>query len=201
MMLAASISIRLLLSWVTTRRILFGWGSISFMIVAQLFHAGMVGGTLAVLLIYFLVSFHSVSIRDNLRPLASLVVIAAALGMLHFSLRTGVGVEKLWILIRDFDIGTITSLQAYSARGRGAYLSDVQVTAWLDILWNLPLRVLFFFASPFIWMVSQFRDVLGFLDGLVFLYVVLRIALDIMKRNVLKLGVCTCRWRLSSRES
>ena len=50
--LAMSISIHLLLSWVSTRRIAFGLGAISFVIVAQLFHAGMIGATLAVLLIY-----------------------------------------------------------------------------------------------------------------------------------------------------
>ena len=52
MILSMSISIYLLISWVVTRRIIFGWGSISFMMVAQLFHSGMIGGTLAVILIY-----------------------------------------------------------------------------------------------------------------------------------------------------
>ena len=57
--------------------------------------------------------------------------------------------------------------------------------AWLDLIWNLPLRVLFFLGTPFIWMVSQFRDLLGLLDALVFLYIALRITLDIKQRRFL----------------
>ena len=183
--LATSISIYLLLSWVSTRRIAFGLGAVSFMIIAQLFHAGMLGATLAVLLIYLRVSLQSFPIRDNLRPLAALVVIVAAIGVLQFSLRTGVGFEKVWGLIRDFDIDFIAVWQAGTARGRGAYLSGVAIDTWLDLIWNIPLRVLFFLGSPFIWMVSQFRDVLGLLDALAFLYVTLRITRDIMKRRLL----------------
>ena len=187
--LAMSISIHLLLSWVSTRRIAFGLGAISFMIVAQLFHAGMIGATLAVLLIYLRVSLQSVTIRDNLRPIALLVVIATAIGVLQFSLRTGVGLEKVWGFIRNFDIDFIAIWQASTARGRGAYLSGVAIETWLDLVWNIPLRVLFFLGSPFIWMVSQFRDVLGLLDAMAFLYVVLRITRDIMKRRLLTIDV------------
>ena len=183
--LAMSISIHLLLSWVSTRRIAFGLGAVSFMIVAQLFHAGMIGATLAVLLIYLRVSLQSVTIRDNLRPIALLVVVATAIGVLQFSLRTGVGLEKVWGLLRDFDIDFITIWQASTARGRGAYLSGVVIDTWLDLIWNVPLRVLFFLGSPFIWMVSQFRDVLGLLDALAFLYVTFKVTRDIMKRRLL----------------
>ena len=183
--LAMSISIHLLLSWVSTRRIAFGLGAVSFIIVAQLFHAGMIGATLAALLIYLRVSLQSVTIRDNLRPIALLVVIVAAIGVLQFSLRTGVGLEKVWGVIRDFDIDFIATWQSNTARGRGAYLSGVAIDTWLDLIWNIPLRVLFFLGSPFIWMVSQFRDVLGLLDALAFLYMTLRITRDIMKRRLL----------------
>ena len=185
MVLALSISIHLLLNWVTTRRIAFGLGAVLCMMVAQLFHAGMIGATLAVLLIYSRISLQSVTVRNNLRPLALLLVMATAIGILQFSLRTGVGLEKLWALLRDFDINIIASWHAYSARGRGAYLSGVEMDVWLDLAWNLPLRVLYFLGSPFIWMVSQFRDILGLLDALVFLYVTLRITLDIKQRRFL----------------
>ena len=133
MVLALSISIHLLLSWVTTRRIAFGLGAVSFMMVAQLFHAGMIGATLAVVLIYSRVSLQSVTVRDNLRPLALFMVMATAIGLLQFSLRTGIGLEKLWALLRDFDINTITSWHAYSARGRGAYLSGVEMDVWFGL--------------------------------------------------------------------
>ena len=81
MVLALSISIHLLLSWVTTRRIAFGLGAVSFMMVAQLFHAGMIGAALAVVLIYSRVSLQSVTVRDNLRPLALFMVMATAIGL------------------------------------------------------------------------------------------------------------------------
>ena len=189
MVLALSISIYLLLSWVTSRRISHGIGALSFAILAQLFHAGMIGATLAVLLIYSRVSLQSVTIRDNLRPLALFFVLAATIGVLQFSVRTGVGLEKVWGLVRNFDIDFITEWQSSTARGRGAYLSGFQMDMWSDLIWNLPLRVLFFLGTPFIWMVSQLRDVLGFLDALVFLYLTLRITRDTMKRRYLTIDV------------
>ena len=185
MVLALSISIYLLLSYVSTRRIAFGLGAVSFAIIAQLFHAGTVGATLAVLLIYSRVSLQSITVRDNLRPFVLLVVLATAVGVLQFSLRTGVGLEKVWGLLSDFNIDTIASWQAYSARGRGAYLSGIAMDAWLDLIWNLPLRLLFFLGSPFIWMVSRFRDVLGFLDAFVYLYIAFRVTLDIKRQRLL----------------
>ena len=186
LVLALSISIYLLLSCVATRRIAAGLGAVSFAIVAQLFHAGVVGATLAILLIYSRVSLQSVTVRDNLRLLALFFVIATALGLVQFSLRTGVGLEKVLGLLRDFDINTIASWQEYSARGRAAYLSGVEMDAWSDLIWNLPLRVFFFLGSPFIWTVSRFRDLLGLLDALVLLYMALRITLDMKKRSVLR---------------
>ena len=186
--LALSISIYLLLNWVATRRIAYGLGALSFMIVAQLLHTGMIGGTLGVLLIYSRVSLQSVTVRDNLRPLALFAVLATAIGVLQFSIRTGVGLEKIWGIIRDFDISFIAIWQSSTARGRGAYLSGIEIDAWLDLIWNLPLRVLFFLGTPFIWMVSRFRDVLGFLDALVFLYIASRIMLDIKQRRFLAIA-------------
>ena len=188
MVLTLSISIYLLLSWVTTRRIVSGLGAVAFVIVAQLFHAGMIGATLAVLLIYSRFSLQSITVRDNLRPVALFGLIAATIGVLQFSLRTGVGLEKVWSLLREFDIETITGWQSYSARGRGAYLTTVEMNGWLDLVWNIPLRILFFLGTPFIWMASQFRDFLGLLDALILLYMALRITLDIRQRRLLTIG-------------
>ena len=181
MVLALSISIHLLLSWIATRRIVFGLGSVLFAVFAQLFHAGMIGATLVVLLIYTRLSLQSVTIRNNLRPLILLVVGGTAIAIFQLSLRTGVGLEKVWSLLQDFEIDTIASWQAYSARGRGAYLSNVEMDSWSDLIWNVPLRVVFFLGSPFVWMMSQFRDVLGLLDAFVYLYFFVRVILDIRR--------------------
>jgi hypothetical protein len=182
---ALSISIYMLLRWITHRRIFCGLGALLFMIVAQIFHAGMVGGTVGVAVIYLGVSLRSITVRDNLRPIALFVVAASAIGLVQFSIVTGIGIEKFWGLVRDFDIGFITEWQARTARGRGAYLAHVEIDTWLDLLWNAPFRMLFLIGTPFVWMVSEFRDVLGFLDALVFLFLVYRILLDISRRRLL----------------
>ena len=136
------------------------------------------------------VSLQSVTIRDNLRPIALLVVIATAIGRAAVQLyELGVGLEKVWGFIRNFDIDFIANWQSSTARGRGTYLYGVEINAWSDLIWNIPLRVLFFLGSPFIWMVSQFRDVLGLLDAIAFLYISVRITWDIIKRRVLTIDV------------
>ena len=186
--LAVSISIYLLLCWVTCRRIIFGWGAIFFMLFAQMFHAGLIAGTLTILLIYSGVSFQSLSIRDNVRPIALFVMGATGIALAQFSLRTGVGIEKIWGIVSEFDIDAISSLQAYSARGRGAYLSNLQVTSFFDFVWQVPLRVFFFFGSPFVWMVSKFRDILGLLDAMVFLLFTVGIVRHVKKHRLLALN-------------
>ena len=185
MVLALSIAIRLLVSWVTTRRISSGIGAVVFIIIAQLFHAGVIGATLAILLIYSGVTFQSITVRDNLRPLALFAVFAALIAAFLFSVRTGVGLEKVLGLIRHFDVDVIALWQFNTSTGRGGYLPGVEIDEWLDLIWNIPLRVLYFLGSPFIWMVSQFPDVLGLLDAVVFLYMALRIMLDTRQRRFL----------------
>jgi len=183
MVLALSISIYLLLRWLNTRLIAFGLGAIVSVVVAQLFHAGMIGATVVIMLTYARVSLQSVTVRNNLRPIALLIVAAVAISVLQFSLRTSIGLEKISGFLYDFSLDTIASWQAYSARGRGAYLSAVELTTWLDFVWNVPLRVFFFLGSPFIWMASRFRDMLGMLDGMVILFFGMKITVDIMQRR------------------
>ncbi len=183
--LALSISIHLLVSWVNTRRIAFGLGAVFFIALAQLFHAGMIGGTVAILFIYSRTSLQSVSIRDNLRPLVLIAVLIAVAGTLVFSLRTGVGLEKVWLFMSSFNLDFVSLWQSNTAKGRTAYLTGVELHAWSDLIWNVPLRVLYFLGTPFVWMVGGLQDTLGLLDALVFLYVTSRIILDVAKRRVL----------------
>ena len=183
MVCALSVSIYLLLRWMSTRRIRHGWGALLFAVISQLFHAGLFGVTVAVLLIYISGSLRAVTVRDNVRPVALFMIVAATVGMLQYSLRTGVGIEKLWGLLQAFNVDTLESLQSYSARGRGAYLSNVRIVTWVDLVWNTPLRIVFFLGTPFIWMVSQFRDFLGLLDALTLLYLASHISVSLIRRR------------------
>lgn len=182
---ALVVSIHALAKWTATNRIAHWLTALVMMVTAQLFHAGMVAGTLAILAISFLVWMRSAGVRADVRSAFLLLAVAAALWLaVPAALDAEFGVDKIASLFDEFGVEVLAEWHAYSARGRAAYLSEVAIDHWADLSWFLPLKLLYFFGSPFAWMISVAADLLGFLDGLVFLYLTAAIA-----ANALKVGM------------
>lgn len=107
-----------------------------------------------------------------LRPLifffAGVVIAAIAYGMFV----AGVGYDKLG-MIQD-------GLGAYYSRvadARTAYLTDLVPNAWYDLIWQIPIRIVYFLFMPFPWLLTQASDYLAFVDAIIWaglLFVILR---------------------------
>jgi len=67
----------------------------------------------------------------------------------------------------------VRRLQAYRAQGRAAYLENFHPVKPIDIIWQLPIRIIYFLFTPFLWMVSSSADFIGLAD--VAIYIVLMI--------------------------
>ena len=51
---------------------------------------------------------------------------------------------------------------------RTSYLVEILPYSYFDLFWQTPLRVLYFLFTPFPWMISNVKDVFGFLDILIY---------------------------------
>jgi len=52
--------------------------------------------------------------------------------------------------------------------GRTSYLLEILPYSYFDLIWQTPLRMLYFLFTPFPWMISYVKDALGFLDMLIY---------------------------------
>ena len=183
--LSFSMSLYFLVKWVAVGRITRGLLSLVLAATAQLFHSGMIMGTLSTAAIYLR------GIARGARARAFVVyglwfgaIVVALVLAIRFGLETGIGMKKVVGLLTELDLEIVARWQRYAARGRAGYLANLQIETWSDVVWQTPLRLFFFLGSPYIWMVSRLDDLLGLVDGLFFVYVVVRISRDIRGTDV-----------------
>lgn len=136
-----------------------------FIFLAGLFHSGVFVFFAGLALIIVVKQFKRL-IKLNMRMSKQMlfaVVTMAFLGL--FILALGVGQDKLGILLNlEYSLN-------YVANERAGYLQDLHVKSPLDILWQAPIRVVYFLFAPFPWMIHASIDVIGMLDGFVYLMI------------------------------
>ena len=57
-------------------------------------------------------------------------------------------------------------------RGRAQYLGGMSVNNVFDFIWQTPIRIIFFYLTPFIWMISTVGDLVGLLDALLLFFLI-----------------------------
>lgn len=138
-------------------------------LVAFAFHYGCVALLFAWAIMPVVAQFRA---RQNLGArlglaIASGVVSAGFVAVLYFS-----GVVDA--LMPKADLAELSAeslgegLQT-AARSRAAYLENLTISSPLDVLWQLPIRMVYFLLTPFPWMWSAFVDAFGVLDLSVYL--------------------------------
>jgi len=55
-----------------------------------------------------------------------------------------------------------------AARDRAAYLENMTPNNFLDVIWQTPIRIVYFYLTPFPWMIEMMRDLFGFFDALLY---------------------------------
>jgi 4-amino-4-deoxy-L-arabinose transferase-like glycosyltransferase len=100
----------------------------------------------------------------------SFLRVTAALGLLAFIgalvLQIGWGLGGFGYLRNG-----VTSLgqhQINAALGRAAYLTGLTMQSTWDVVWQTPIRVVYFLFAPFPWMVQEGKDIFGFIDALLY---------------------------------
>ena len=98
------------------------------------------------------------------------------------------GLEKIGGLRKTTSaINWLAKEQASRAHGRAAYLKGMLPSSYFDLVWQTPIRVVYFLYAPFPWMVRTTEDILGLLiAALNFLATILFLSsLSVIWRNPL----------------
>ena len=190
--LSFSLSIYWFVKWIVTERYhLVSW-AILWMLVSQLFHTGMVTGTLVMsfFVAYYTVTRHwfkLVRIRVFLRDVRASLLSLGLVLLLSIGLSTmvshGYGLDKLQSLRTERVLVVLADWQERSARGRASYLGGQSADEWPQIVLQGPIRLAHFLGAPFAWQISRLRDLWGFVDGM-FLIVLTMLALRDVGRGV-----------------
>ena len=85
-----------------------------------------------------------------------------------FMLKNNIGTEKLYLNKGGLSNDKVAWIQESSADGRAAYLAGFSSNNLIITLLRLPVRMIFFLYTPFIWMVSKLIDLLGLLDAILY---------------------------------
>lgn len=166
-----AMSVLYVVRWYKGRRLTSAAAAVVSLLVSMAFHSG----GLAVLLFaglwliggwfYALLSGKMDALgRNTVALIVGLAVVAAVLA-------SGFGQQKFSGL-ESGDLSALSERQEGFARGRTAYLEDLRANSATDLLWQTPVRLVYFLFAPFPWMLQTGSDAFGVLDSTLFVILV-----------------------------
>jgi len=96
------------------------------------------------------------------------IVLMGTFSIVIFALlAAGVGLQKLKST-DDFSAGSLVDIQISTARDRTAYMSDVSASNYVDLLFQMPLRTVYFIVLPLPWQIQNKMDAVGAFDAMLY---------------------------------
>lgn len=102
-------------------------------------------------------------------------IIGIAVFVVLFMYNNNIGTEKLYLNSGGVDAEKLAWIQEASAEGRAAYLQGFSSNNIFITILQLPIRMLYFLYTPFIWMIRKPIDLLGLLDAILYVYITIKI--------------------------
>jgi len=147
------------------------------------FHLGMIIGIFIGALVSIVYMIKFLKKRELKQAKKSILVFIVISLIITVVFLTGFGFEKIPSELSDVSVD-LAKIQITAARDRAAYLTGLKVQNKLDIILQFPIRFAYFLFAPFFWMVKVPIDIIGFLDGL--MYLVLTILILFKFRDLFK---------------
>jgi 4-amino-4-deoxy-L-arabinose transferase-like glycosyltransferase len=161
-----------LIRWFHGRRIAWFAGALASFAAGLAFHTAVAFIVLGSFVLLSFDVYRSARTSDPEALLRSGLLMAGAATVCALVIATGFGLQKLGSL-EELTVETIAEQQGYATRSGGAtYLEGLRPNTWLDLLWQVPLRAIYFLFTPFPWMVRGLPDLLALMDGLLWLMLV-----------------------------
>lgn len=136
----------------------------------------------AFLIIGFLLILKN-GIKKKSDVLKLLFILGISALVILYMYKNNIGTEKLYLNKGGLDAEKLAWIQEASAEGRAAYLQGFSNSNIFITILQLPIRMLYFLYTPFIWMVRKPIDLLGLLDAVLYIYITFKI---IKNRKVIK---------------
>jgi len=147
--------------------------ALTMLLISMSFHSG----GAAVLLfagLWLIGSWCKALFSGNSRVLAkNTLALIVGLSVVIAVAASGFGLQKFNGLDSG-DVDVLTEKQTGFAIGRTAYLEDLHANSPVDLLWQAPIRLVYFLLAPFPWMLHSPTDAFGFFDSVLFFFLVAR---------------------------
>jgi hypothetical protein len=165
-----TLGVYFIVRWHRTQRVAHLTAALALLLVASGFHSAMVFATAGVVYVSIRAGAARAAPVHGVRRLVRVAAgVALSVAVVALVMRTGWGLDKLGPL-DSLSVETLSDAQsAAAAKGGAGYLQGLPIRGPLDLVWQLPIRVVFLLFTPFPWMVRGLADLLGLLDALLYL--------------------------------
>lgn len=158
-----TLSLYFFVKWFYTNKFIYFVLSVIFPLIAGPMHQGIPFAAIGYFIIYGLYNHK----RNKYRTINFRLVISIILFSIIFMIAAPYLLYRIPGLDKLFSVGFFQN----TVRGDAGYLANLVSTSYFDIMWQTPIRILYFYFSPFIWMTESATDLIGIIDG--FLYLIL----------------------------
>lgn len=139
---------------------------------ATFFHGALILGGILFLLIVFLINvkkmFNSI-INSRLNIEAFLITILAVI-ILQFFFLNKIYIPKIGYF-KDLNLGFVLSELSARMVGDASYGEWANINSLSELIYKVPIRVLYFLFSPFPWHVTKPAHIIGMIDGLLYVMI------------------------------
>ncbi|HYW07837.1 MAG TPA: hypothetical protein VE913_12835 [Longimicrobium sp.] len=159
--------------WRLTDRM--GWlsAAMAAFVAAIAFHTVLVGAFAYAMYAVVARTFGSLLRGELGRSAKALVGVTVVVGLMAGVLLMGIGASNpLWWFSVLTDLDPVRGYQGGGQVDRTDYLRWMVMSTPVDLVWQLPIRLVFFLFMPFPWLVRAVVDLVGLLDGLMYVWLV-----------------------------
>lgn len=188
--LLITISIYNIILWYKTKNFKYFMYSLLYIIVSNIFHGGMISGVAGLLLVtgFIILNQYLSAFKSNVLKRSSFAISIVLLIGISYTIYNGLPTLSTVGNLSDFtetEVATeiVSEKSSNRARGGAAYLTGLRPSSFFDLLWQTPIRVIYFLLTPFPWQMSAITHLKGIIDSLFILYIM---SIIIKNRKVFK---------------
>ena len=158
--------------WIKTARLKYIFLTMLGFIGATFFHGALILGGVVFLMIVVLINIKKmfvsiISLRLNVQAFTIAIL---AVVILQFFFLNKIYLPKIGYF-KDLNLGFIMSELTARMVGDASYSEWAHINSQIELIYKLPLRIIYFLFSPFPWDITKTTHVIGMLDG--FLYMII----------------------------
>jgi hypothetical protein len=177
--LMLALSIYFFVRWMQEYRPVFVVGAVASLTISSLFHGAMIVGLAGMIVVIggvlfyrALVTVQTARVRRGVLPTTMILVtgVIIVIGLQQLPRLSTIGnMEELMQAEQAaMELGRAAEVRAH---GSASYLEWMTVNSPADVVWQAPIRTVYFLYSPFPWDVSALRHTKGFIDSAFLLFI------------------------------